>query len=142
MEWWKDIYNKQIYFDLYEEEDTKLAEKEVQLVLALLHPPDGARILDVCCGYVRYSIPLAQRGFQVTGVDLSAKQIQHAREVARKARVHLDFHVADARKLDFHGVFDVVLNMFVSFGFFKDENENKEVLRGVFRALKRGQAII
>jgi SAM-dependent methyltransferase len=138
MEWWEDIYNRQIYFDLYEEEDTKLAEKEIQQVVTLLHPADGAHILDLCCGYGRHSIPLAQRGFQVTGVDLSAKQIQHAREVASKAHTHLDFHVADARKLNFQGVFEVVLSMFVSFGFFNDETENKAMLQGVFRALKPG----
>jgi hypothetical protein len=45
MEWWEDIYNRQIYFDLYEEEDTKLAEKEVQQVLTYLqkhHCPQPA----------------------------------------------------------------------------------------------------
>ena len=76
MEWWEDIYNRQIYFDLYEEEDTRLAEKEVQQVVTLLHPLDEAHILDLCCGYGRHSIPLAQRGFHVTGVDISGKQIQ------------------------------------------------------------------
>jgi 2-polyprenyl-3-methyl-5-hydroxy-6-metoxy-1,4-benzoquinol methylase len=93
MEWWEDIYNRQISFDLYE-------EKEVQQVLTLLHPSGAAHILDLCCGYGRHSIPLARRGFQVTGVDLSAIQIQHAREVASKAHARLDFHVADARKLN------------------------------------------
>lgn len=138
MEWWEDIYNRQIYFDLYEQEDTKLAEKEVQQVLTLLYPPEGARILDLCCGYGRHSIPLARRGFQVTGVDISTTQIQHAREVASKANAHLDFHVADARKLNFQEAFDVVLSMFVSFGFFNDENEAKAMLQGVFSALKPG----
>ncbi len=142
MEWWEDIYNRQIYFDLYEEEDTKLAEKEVQQVLTLLHPAGGAHILDLCCGYGRHSIPLARRGFQVTGVDISTTQIQHAREVASKAHVRIDFHVADARKLNFQGAFDVVLSMFVSFGFFKDENENKAMLQGVFNALKPGGKLL
>lgn len=142
MQWWEDIYNRQIYFDLYEEADTRLAEKEVQQVVTLLHPPDQASILDLCCGYGRHSMQLAQRGFQVTGVDISEKQIQHAREVASKAHTQLDFHVADARKLNFQGAFDLVLNMFVSFGFFKEENENKEMLQGVFRALKPGGKLL
>src|SRR5690242_6060044 len=142
MEWWEDIYNRQIYFDLYEEADTDLAEQEVQQVLTLLHPQDGASILDLCCGYGRHSIPLARRGFQVRGVDISVTQIQHAREVAKKAQVPLDFRVADARKLDFQGAFDLVLTMFVSFGFFKEEHENKQVLQGVQRALKPGGRLL
>src|SRR5437660_11607155 len=99
MEWWEDIYNRQIYFDLYEEADTQLAEQEVQQVVALLHLPDGASILDLCCGYGRHSIKLAQRGFKVTGVDISAKQIQHARKEARQAHAPLAIQVGDARKL-------------------------------------------
>jgi D-alanine-D-alanine ligase len=107
MEWWEDLYNRQIYFDLYEEDDTHLSEQQVQQVLALLHPADGASILDLCCGYGRHSIQLAQRGFRVTGIDISEKQIQHAREVAQQAHVPADFRVADARKLNFQEAFDV-----------------------------------
>ncbi len=59
MEWWEDFYNRQIYFDRYEQADTKLAEQEVQQVVTLLHLPEGARILDLCCGYGRHSIQLA-----------------------------------------------------------------------------------
>ena len=142
MEWWEDIYNRQIYFDLYEEADTGLAEQEVQQVVTLLHPQDGASILDLCCGYGRHSIQLARRGFQVTGVDISVTQIQRAREVAKNARVPLDFRVADARKLDFQEAFDLVFTMFVSFGFFKEEHENKQVLQGVQRALKPGGRLL
>ena len=142
MEWWEDIYNRQIYFDLYEEEDTQLAEQQVQQVLALLHPSDGARILDLCCGYGRHSIKLAQRGFKVTGIDISTRQIQHAREVAEKVHALLDFQVADARQLNFQEAFDVVLNMFTSFGFFKNDHENRQVLQGVFRALKPGGKLL
>lgn len=142
MEWWEDIYNRQIYFDLYEEADAQLAEQQVQQIIALLHLPDGASTLDLCCGYGRHSIKLAQRGFKVTGVDISAKQIQHAREVAAKAHAQVDFQVADARTLNFQATFDVVLNMFTSFGFFKNDNENRQVLQGVFRALKPGGKLL
>jgi hypothetical protein len=31
MEWWEEINNRQIYFDLYEEEDTRLAGEEYTL---------------------------------------------------------------------------------------------------------------
>jgi len=142
MEWWEDIYNRQIYFDLYEEEDTQLAEQQVQQIVTLLHLTNGASMLDLCCGYGRHSIKLAQRGFKVTGVDISAKQIQHAREVAEIAHAQLDFQVADARKLNFQEAFDVVLNMFISLGFFKDDNENRQVLQGVFRALIPGGKLL
>ena len=115
MQWWEDIYNRQIYFDLYEQQDTLLAQQEVQQTIQLLHPPPGASILDLCCGYGRHSIPLAQRGFKVTGIDISEKQIQHAHQVARKAQVELDLHVADREflhrikfRVDFSGAADAI----------------------------------
>src|SRR5205085_9835166 len=83
-------------------------------------------------------IKITQRCLQVTELHISENKIQHAREVAQKAHMHVDFRVADARKLNVQEAFDVVLNMFISFGFSQDENEHKEVLRGVFRALKPG----
>jgi len=39
--------------------------------------------LDLCCGIGRHSVPLAERGYQVTGIDLSPVLIARARELAK-----------------------------------------------------------
>lgn len=136
MQWWQDIYNRDIYFRLYEAEDSKRASGEVEDTLALLKPRAGAKFLDLCCGYGRHSIELSKRGFEVMGVDVSPKQIRHAIKKAKENKVEVAFQVKDARKLDFNEEFDFVINMFLSFGYFEDENEDEEMLKGVFRALK------
>jgi SAM-dependent methyltransferase len=138
MEWWEDIYNRDIYFRLYETGDTKLAAKEVEGIISLLKLQPQTKILDLCCGYGRHSTELAKKGFKVVGVDISEKQIQHAIKRAKESNVDVVFQIKDARKLDFNEEFDFVINMFVSFGYFKTEKEDKDMLRGVFKALKPG----
>lgn len=48
------------------------------------------RVLDVACGTGMHAIALAQRGYDVTGADLSAGMIERARENAREiGRAHI-----------------------------------------------------
>ena len=56
--------------------------------------PQGARILDVCCGTGYLAGLLAARGYRVTGIDASAAMIGFARETAPEA----EFSVADAAR--------------------------------------------
>lgn len=60
----------------------------------------GGRVLDLACGTGRYAIPLAEMGFDVTGVDLSASMLAHAKAKADAASVGLRLIEADMRSLD------------------------------------------
>lgn len=45
---------------------------------------DSVRVLDVGCGNgSMLALPLAQRGFQVTGIDIDARSIEHAQRLAK-----------------------------------------------------------
>lgn len=57
------------------------------------------RALDVGCGRGPNSIRLAERGWQVTGVDAVPRAIQQARERAAAAGVSVDFVRADATRM-------------------------------------------
>jgi len=138
MEWWEDIYNRDIYFRLYETEDIESVAEETEGIIKLLKPQPQAKILDLCCGYGRHSIELAKKGFKVVGVDISEKQIQHAIKRAKESNIDVVFQIKDARKLDFNEEFDFVINMFLSFGYFENQEEDKDVLKSVFKALKPG----
>ena len=61
-------------------------------------PPYGSA-LDLGCGTGRFSIDLARRGWQVTGVDVVSKAVSMARERAREAGVQARFIEADVSKL-------------------------------------------
>jgi len=142
MEWWQQLFNSPIYFELYEAEDTRKAVQEVGALLRLLDLRPPARILDVPCGYGRHAIELARRGFAVTGVDASDVQITRGREKAASAGVPVDLRQLDARHLAFDGEFDVAINMFLSFGYFETDEDHLAMLRGIARALRPGGRLL
>lgn len=114
--------------------------QEVAFLEDVLALPAGAAVLDLCCGHGRHAVPLAQRGYRVTGLDLSAYHLRLAREAAAKAKVDIEWVRADMRDIpqEMTGRFDAVINMFTSFAFLESEAEDQKVLDGVARALKPG----
>ncbi len=142
MEWWKQLFDTPLYFELYEAEDTKKAVREVSQALALLEIAPPARILDVPCGYGRHAVECARRGFAVTGVDAVETQLTRAREKAQAAQVAVDFRLQDARALEFDRAFDAALNLFLSFGYFETDDEHLAMLAGIARALRPGGRLL
>lgn len=84
-------------------------------------------ILDIGCGTGNHSIPLARRGYQVTGVDLSENMLAHAREKAKSSNAlsSITFIQGDARTMDLNQKFDAVLMMFAVLGY---QLTNEDVL--------------
>jgi SAM-dependent methyltransferase len=78
--------------------DTGIVPPEV-VALAETLPP--GRALDIGCGTGASSLHLARLGWQVTGIDFVPEAIRRARQKAAVARLRVDFHVADATRLDF-----------------------------------------
>ena len=105
------------YYDLiFEDWDASMARQGAaleQLIQAELRPtsPDTVRVLDVACGIGTQALPLALRGFQVTGRDISAGAIARLRREAEARHVVIDSAVADVREVSASvtGPFDVVL---------------------------------
>jgi len=63
--------------------------------------PDGARVLDACCGTGGLALQLAERCREVVGVDLSPRQIKQARRAAGKRGMNnVSFVVGDVAHLD------------------------------------------
>lgn len=72
------------------------------------------RALDLGCGTGTNAIYLARAGFQVVGVDFSAKAIAVARDKARCENSALDFHTGDVTRFAALGVrdpFDFILDI-------------------------------
>jgi cyclopropane fatty-acyl-phospholipid synthase-like methyltransferase len=121
-----------------------LAERtrqEVDGVVKLLELQADQRILDCPCGYGRHSLELAKRGFQVVGVDINREELTRARRAGDNL-TNTRFQKEDMRLLKFSEEFDAVINMFYSFGFFKTDEENFQVLRNFFSALKPGGKLL
>lgn len=112
------------------------AEEEVEEILRFLSPRRGAALWDLGCGRGRHAIPLARRGFRVTGVDLSETMLRMARERAARERVEVEWVRGDMRTFRRPGAFDLCLSLFTSFGYFSDA-ENQAVLDNIGESLKK-----
>jgi len=137
--WYVDFFRQGFYYRSWAPPDRfQRTEQEVEFIVQALGLPPGAHILDLCCGYGRHTVALAQRGFQMTGLDLSALHLRLARRAAKEAGVNVRWHRADMRDIPWEGEFDAVINMFTSFGYVESDEEDFKVLAGVARALKPG----
>jgi SAM-dependent methyltransferase len=136
MEWWKKYFSED-YLRLYRH-DEGVSSREVSGIMRMLQLENGQRILDLACGFGRHSLLLAQKGFDVTGYDLSESFLKKAKEMADSLLVGLDLKQGDMREIPYEEEFDAVINMFTAFGFFDREEEDLKVLQGVYKALKPG----
>lgn len=94
-------------------------------------------VLDLCCGIGRHSVPLAEKGYRIVGVDLSPAFIARAKELAQERRVgeNVDFKVGDMRQIgnilkDYEQKIHAALNLYTSIGYY-DEETDKNVLTQV-----------
>ncbi|MEN6547504.1 MAG: class I SAM-dependent methyltransferase [Armatimonadia bacterium] len=118
------------------------ASGEVDHITSLLSLPPGAAVLDLCCGPGRHSLELARRGFQVTGVDRTARYLDEARKRAAAEDLAADFIQQDMREFCREGAFDVALNLFSSFGYFEDPLDDRRVVENLYASLKPGGRLL
>ena len=103
---------------------------------------NGPRVLDLCCGFGRISAELARRGCAVTGVDITKSYLETAKEEAALDNLDIEYIHADAREWARPDYFDLAVNLYISFGYFDDEKEDRTVLRNVYNSLKSGCSFI
>ncbi|MBK8201506.1 MAG: class I SAM-dependent methyltransferase [Bdellovibrionales bacterium] len=119
-----------------------LAEKQVKFLDSALGLKKGAKVLDVPCGTGRHSKVFARLGYQVTGLDISQACVLISKKNSKhKNAQYLHGNMADLSK--FKNQYDLVINLFTSFGYFHSDKENEDVLKEMVRCLKpNGKLVI
>ncbi len=137
-EWFEEWFGED-YLRLYPHRDDDDAIRAVELIAGVV-PLRGRRVLDLACGPGRHSSALLDAGARVTGIDLSAALLAHARErLGQRARLVR----GDMRRLPFApGSFEIVVNLFTSFGYFSDDADDQDVVREVARVLVPGGSLV
>ncbi len=125
--WYSDWFNSDFYHILYKDRDAYEAQLFMQNLTSYLKLSKGSTILDLACGKGRHAIYLNSIGYDVTGVDLSENSISQAKKFENET---LHFKVHDMRKA-FDKKFDAVFNLFTSFGYFEDENDNFLTIKAI-----------
>ncbi len=120
--------------------DSKSSPPEVEAVVSLLGAKPKTRLLDLACGQGWLTISLAQRGFEVTGFDLSAELLTNAEHAANQAGVKMEWVRGDMRNLpsEWTDYFESVSLTLSEFGCFREASDNQRVIDEVARVLKAG----
>jgi len=119
-------------------------ERELDFLARHLPQPAFRTLLDVCCGPGRHALPLAARGYLVTGVDRDAAMVaEAAREAESIAGAGAArFLAGDMRALAANpGEYDAVTCLWQSFGYF-DAPTNADVLRQMRDRLRPGGRLV
>jgi ubiquinone/menaquinone biosynthesis C-methylase UbiE len=135
-QWYEELFDN--YAKSYDKESfTTGTIGEVDFLEQELKSDRTKRILDIGCGTGRHAIELTKRGYSVTGVDLSASQLERAREKATEAGVGIQFIRHNACSLPFTQEFDFVM-MICEGGFPLQETDelNFKILESAERALR------
>lgn len=135
--WYKDWFADERYLALYCHRNAEEASPALDLIESAISISKDAEILDFACGAGRHSITLAKRGYtNITGIDLSPTLIREAKKNAEVEGVRINFREQDMRSFD--GNYDLIMNLFTSFGYFASDTENEEVIIRVGKSLKNG----
>jgi SAM-dependent methyltransferase len=138
-EWYKDWFDSVYYHQLYFNRDEKEAQDFIHRLLQHLQPPANSRMLDIACGRGRHSRFLAERGYDVTGIDLSFSSIAYAQQFEQD---NLHFYQHDMRLPSWINYFDYAFNFFTSFGYFNTRREHDDAVRTIAQSIKRGGTLL
>lgn len=138
-QWFETWFDSPYYHLLYANRSAEEAEKFISAISEHLRIPDNAKVLDVACGKGRHSKTLARLGFDVTGIDLSKNSIEDAKQYSSDK---LHFDVWDMRKTYKEEEFDFVFNLFSSFGYFDNEDDDYAAIQAMYNNLKQGGVLV
>jgi SAM-dependent methyltransferase len=146
--WYRRAFQEE-YLEIYGHRDLAEAARATKMLTRELDLRPELRVLDLCCGPGRHLVFLGRVVRRPVGLDLS-------RVMLTRARLHWD-ETADLREPGgsdgapaaliqgtmsrlplADGCMDRVVNLFTSFGYYEQEEKNREVLAEVARVLRPG----
>lgn len=139
IEWFERWFNSPYYHLLYGNRDDGEARKFLDRLLAHEGIPKQGRVLDLACGKGRHAKHINSLGYEVIGIDLSENSISEAQKAESES---LDFFVHDMRQLFWKEHFELVVNLFTSFGYFHNSEDDERMMQGVFDSLKPGGVFV
>lgn len=126
------IYDANIYDGL----NTFLSD--LQFYKKWLPKDKDAKILELCCGTGRLTLPIAKDGYNICGVDYTPSMLEQAKVKASEAGLGINFIEADIRTLNLHEKFDFIFIPFNSIHHLYRNEDLFKTLKSVGNHLKEG----
>lgn len=131
--WFETWFNSPYYHILYSNRDEQEARMFITNLMNRLKPKPKSVMLDLACGKGRHAKMMEAHGHHVHGIDLSPASIQTAKEQFGNT---INWQVHDMREVYLKNQFDYIFNLFTSFGYFDNHDDNLKVLEAVHQGLK------
>ena len=138
MKWFETWFDSKYYHILYKHRDEKEAIKFLDNITQYLNITKG-KILDVGCGKGRHAKYFNELGFNVVGIDLSLNSIAKAK---LNETQNLKFYKFDMRNVFKENSFNVVTNLFTSFGYFDNSLDEQKTINAMVKNLKKDGILI
>lgn len=127
------------FYDIlvYNKENVEAGKKELHFIEWAFHhcPREVTRVLDVGCGNGRFLLPLARKGYKITGIDISEDMLSECRRRLEPYKVQANLIQKDLHTMDFDADFDALLCMDSVICYFLDSEQIVAVLEKFRRAL-------
>ncbi|MDO6744492.1 class I SAM-dependent methyltransferase [Tenacibaculum soleae] len=137
-DWFTSWFDTSYYHTLYKHRNDADAQFFMRNITSFLKLPQASFIADLPCGKGRHSVYLNSLGYKVTGGDLSNNSIQHAKKFENDT---LNFEVWDMRD-PLENKYDAIFNLFTSFGYFDDDNEDIAILKSIKNGLNENGVFV
>jgi len=138
--WFAEWFNNPLYLQVYSHRDNAEASKCIRMIIERTQSPDrrpsSVNVLDIACGAGRHALELARLGYSVTGNDLSPFLLETARSEAHRCGIELSLTCCDMRHLKADRHYNLILQLFTSFGYFNTADEDLRVLENVSALLE------
>jgi len=138
-EWFEVWFDSPYYHILYKDRDHKEAETFISNLVTFLQPKKDSLFLDVACGKGRHAMFLNSLGYKVDGFDLSENSIISAK---LKETTDLHFFTNDIRRPLKVSHYSFAFNLFTSFGYFDDENDNQKAINAIAESLDKDGTLV
>ena len=139
MSWFANWFDSPYYHTLYKNRDEKEAQVFIDNLIDYLQIPKGSKLIDIACGKGRHAKYFNKKGMDVVGVDLSQNSINTAKKDENK---NLQFLAHDMRENYQENAFDVVTNLFTSFGYFENNKDEQKAINAMANNLKKEGILI
>ena len=133
--WFVSWFNSPYYHILYKNRDHNEAAQFIDRLVKHVSLPQGSKVLDLACGKGRHALQLRKSGFEVIGIDLSEESIAEAKIAFEQDG--LEFYEHDMRELYWSEYFELVVNLFTSYGYFHNAEDDQRTISSVADALKQ-----
>lgn len=137
--WFKYWFNTSYYHLLYGKRDYTEANAFIDRLVSHLGIDQNATVLDLACGKGRHALALKKSFKEVIGTDISENSILEAR---KNKLPGLKFYTHDMRMPFYSNYFDLITNLFTSYGYFEKDSDNYRAIRNVNISLKSGGVFV